>query len=59
MTGKHEGIVDIYAQWDANQYSISYDLNKGTGSTTPYNSGSQPESATYGVAFEVDNPGRL
>lgn len=52
------GEVDIYAQWRANKYNITYNLNPGTGTSTPVHDGSHPNEATYNQDFTVTNPSR-
>ena len=32
---KHDGELTVYAHWSENSYTINYNLNKGSGSTTP------------------------
>lgn len=50
--------VTLTAQWTANTYTIEYDLNKGSGSSTPSHGASHPTTATYDQAFTVNNPSR-
>jgi len=57
-TTEENGEVPIHAQWIANKYKIEYDLNKGTGTSTPVHGDSHPEDATYDHPFEVSNPTR-
>lgn len=47
------GVVDFFAKWKANTYSISYDLGNGNYGT------SHPTSATYNSQFTVSNPTKI
>ena len=40
------GTVTLYAQWSANQYTVSYDPNGGSGTMAP-------DTATYDAAFSI------
>jgi hypothetical protein len=42
----------------ANKYNIFYNLNPGTGTSTPVHTGSHPTEATYNNPFTVTNPSR-
>ena len=55
---KFSADATIYAGYTARTYSISYDLNKGKGSTTPSHGSSHPTTATYDVSFTVSHPSR-
>lgn len=57
-TAVDSGEIDIYAQWMANKYNIFYNLNPGTGTSTPVHTGSHPTEATYNNPFTVTNPSR-
>lgn len=46
LTATDGGTVTLYAQWSANQYSVSYNANGGTGTMSP-------DTATYGQPFTV------
>ena len=45
-------VVDLYAEWSPNAFTLSYDISNGVHGT------SHPSSATYDVAFEVSDPTR-
>ena len=55
---KKHGTVYFKANWTPNTYTISYDLNKGAGTTTPANGSNNPTSATFDVGITVNNPTR-
>jgi len=51
----------VNANWKANQYTVEYKLEKGTGSTTPYIDGKTTKAnttETYDQSFNVSNPER-
>jgi uncharacterized repeat protein (TIGR02543 family) len=43
------GDVTLYAQWEVIKYTVTFDTNKGSGSTTPSN----PSPATLAVALDT------
>ena len=46
LTSADNGKVTLYAQWEANTYTINYDANKGNGTMSP-------TEATYDVAVKL------
>jgi len=57
----HNDSITLYQVWSPNTYTVKFDLNKGTGSTTPTINGSTSKAditATYGESFDVANPTR-
>ena len=57
-TTTENDVVPIYAQWTPNTYNISYNLNKGDGTSDPVHTGSHPTTATYDTSFTVNVPSR-
>lgn len=57
-TTENGDIIPIYAQWTANHYSISYNLNDTVGSSTASLGTEHPTEAVYDSGFTVDNPSR-
>lgn len=56
-TTEENEVIPIYAIWTPNGYSIHYDLNDTTGTSSWVHS-KTPTSATYDKEFEVVNPTR-
>lgn len=56
-TTEENEVIPIYAIWTPNGYSIHYDLNDTTGTSSWVHS-KTPASATYDQMFEVVNPTR-
>ncbi|MBQ8452142.1 MAG: InlB B-repeat-containing protein, partial [Clostridia bacterium] len=52
------GTYNIYAVWQANTYVVSYNLSKGSASTTPAHGTTHPTSATFDTWFYVSNPSK-
>ncbi|MBI9099252.1 MAG: InlB B-repeat-containing protein [Spirochaetaceae bacterium] len=53
ITMNQEGIT-LYAQWEINQYTITYADSEGTGGTVP-----DPVTLDYGSFTTAENPGNL
>jgi uncharacterized repeat protein (TIGR02543 family) len=50
LVTKNKGKITLYAQWKANDYTITYELGGGA------NSAKNPDSYTYGKAVTLDSP---
>ena len=60
MTPKYYSDIFIFVDYAEvpNQYNISYDLNKGAGTTTPVHGTSHPTKGTYDQTVTISNPSR-
>ena len=56
---KKHGTVNFKANWRPNTYTITYDLNRGNGTTIPEHGASHPTSATFDKEFTISNPTRV
>ena len=56
-TAVDSGLINIYAQWKANSYNITYDLNDSAG-TSSWVHTMQPSSLNYDQTWNIANPTR-
>ena len=49
LMSAQQGLLTLYAVWQANSYTVSFDSNKGSGSSTPTTA--EPATVTYGMAY--------